>query len=257
MKVAILYSGAIRHLAETLRNNLMDFDYYDSEIDLYFSTWDHMGYADRINSPDYITYPRVLPPDTKVTNQLIEDIVGYTLHPFTMPAGAYKRKAKIKAINIEKYVPNSYKFDILNGTDNNGLSAQYYKIWDCFTLLDNDINYDLLVRCRGDFTIHRNNKTYLADMVANNKIVFPSKIWYNHSFNSESRAINEMMWVSNKELMKKACSIYNNVDKMNAIIQSRNQKETNYGESICFLNLEAENMLDNICTFDFDYTIYR
>lgn len=255
MKIAIMYSGAIRHLANTLRSNLMDFYFHDNSIDLYFSTWEHMGYADRINSPDYIPYTRILPPDTKVTKQLIEDIVSYAVKPTPL---AYKINTNIKAINIEEYIPNSYKFDILNGTDNNGLSAQYYKIWDCFKLLDDNINYDMLIRCRGDLMLTKNDKTHISNMVLNNnKIVFPSKIWYNYSWSSEHRAINEMFWISNKELMRKACNIYNNTDKMNAIIKSRNQKEKNYGESICFLNLEAENMLDNIHTFDFDYNVYR
>lgn len=249
MKIAIMYSGAIRQLLHSLRNNLLAFDYADT-IDLYFSTWDHIGYVDKLNSPDYITYPKSFPFETVVSEELIRDIVSYCSFPSII-----KSKINIKAIKIETYNNQNYKLDLINKTDNIGLHAQYYKIWDCFNLLQDD--YDLLVRCRCDLLLNNFDKDTILNNVLDNKIVFPSKIWYNHPWTTDSRTINEMIWISNKNLMKKACNIYNNTDNINQIIKQRRQKEKNYGESITFLNLEAENLIDNIATFDFNYNVLR
>lgn len=58
-------------------------------------------------------------------------------------------------------------------------------------------------------------------------------------------------------MMKKACNIYNNGDKINSIIFNNKMKNVNYGESICFMNLKAENLVDNIYCYDFNYNILR
>ena len=240
MKIAILYSGTIRNLNETINNNIDCFNYGD--IDLYFSIWDHIGYSDRINSPDYIMSNRILDKDTKITEDIIRNIVPQNIN--------------IKAIKIEKYNPDDYMLDLINGTDNPGLHAQYYKILDCFNLLDDSENYDFIVRLRCDlFLQEKISKEYI--MECNNQIIFPSKIWYDYCWTAERSSINEMMWISNKELMKKVCNIYNNGDKINSIICNKNMTDPNYGESICFMNLMAENIAGNIKTFDFNYLVLR
>ena len=240
MKIAILYSGTIRNLNETINNNIDCFNYGD--IDLYFSIWDHIGYSDRINSPDYIMSNRILDKDTKITEDIIRNIVPQNIN--------------IKAIKIEKYNPDDYMLDLINGTDNPGLHAQYYKILDCFNLLDDSENYDFIVRLRCDlFLQEKISKEYI--MECNNQIIFPSKILYDYCWTAERSSINEMMWISNKELMKKVCNIYNNGDKINSIICNKNMTDPNYGESICFMNLMAENIAGNIKTFDFNYLVLR
>jgi hypothetical protein len=241
MKTAILYSGTIRTLAETIVNNIECFNY--GEVDLYFSLWDYVGYSDRINSPDYLMSERKLDKNTIITKELIESIVP--------------KNVNIKIIKVEQYNANSYNLDLINGMDNSGLHAQYYKIWDCFNLLDEKINYDLIVRCRCDIILNNKmDQKELMENVANNRIIFTSKIWYDHPWNNHTE-INEMMWISNKELMRKACNIYNNADKINSIIKSDNKTDKNYGESICYMNLAAEGITDNIMTFDFNYNVLR
>lgn len=241
MKIAILYSGAIRTLIDTIENNLNYFS--GAEIHLYFSIWDHMGYADKINSPDYILSDRSIPANTVVSDSLIQSMV---------PEGVI-----IKAIKIEKYDPKNYSLDLINsGIDN--LHAQYYKIWDCFTLLDKMENYDFIVRMRCDILL--NKQIWIEELKQlsdDNKIVFTSKIWYNHPKTPDNRSINEMFWISGQELMGKACNIYNNTAKMNQIIKDRGQAEMNYGESVCYMNLEAEDMADKVELFDFDYVVLR
>ena len=55
--------------------------------------------------------------------------------------------------------------------------------------------------------------------------------------------------------MKKACNVYNNVDKINKIILDKTKK--NFGENICYMNLEVENIVNNIITFNFNHNIIR
>lgn len=242
MKIAILYSGAIRTLAETIENNLKCFQYAD--IDLYFSIWDHVGYSDRINSPDHIFSKREIEKSTLITQDLVRSLVP--------------SKINIKNIKIEKYEPIKYNFNLINSLDNSGLSAQYYKILDCFNLLDDNINYDAIIRSRCDIVLNNNiDQQYLEKMLHDDKIIFPSKIWYDHSWDTNKRALNEMFWIATKDLMKKTCNIYINSHKINKVITAHSSKELNYGEGINFMNLEAENLLKNISTFDFDYQILR
>jgi hypothetical protein len=241
VKIAILYSGLIRMLPETIQNNL---DYFSgNDIDLYFSLWDNVGYTDQINAPDNIYSKRLLPAETKITENYVRDIIPQHIN--------------IKKIKIETN-KNDIQFDLINGMDRPSLRQQYYKIWDCYNLLDRSIQYDAIIRLRCDLLL--NNKIdfdYLFQSVLDNKIIFASKIWYDFTWKPGIECINDMIWISNDNLMQKACNIYMNADKINNIILSKNTNEINFGERICFMNLEAEKIIDNILTFDFDYQVLR
>lgn len=240
MKIAILYSGLIRTLTETIDNNLNYFG--DAEIDLYFSTWTNVGYTDQINAPDNVISARKLDEKTVITEQLLRHIV---------PA-----KANIKKVKIETYQPNMCQFDLVNGLDRVGLAPQYYKTWDCYRLLEGQ--YDAVVKLRCDLFLRQQiDLDYLFGQVAEDKIVIPSKTWYDFTYQTGNNSVNEMMWIANQEVMKKACSIYINQDKINAIIRSNKQTHLNYGESISLLNFQAEGLVDGIRTFDFDYLVMR
>lgn len=242
MKIAILYSGALRNLAETIDNNLSLFP--NCEIDLYFSTWEHMGYSERINSPDYIPGSRVIPAESAVSEGLIRSLVP--------------KKCNIKNIKIEKYEPTDYRFDLKNGLDNEGLAAQYYKIKDCYDLLDSDIEYDLIVRLRCDVLFTRRmNVERMKEIVDAGRLIFTDKIWYNHSHNKTTASINEMFWIGKGKIMRKACSIYDNADKINEVIDDQKMVNANYGESICWMNLYAQSIEDEVEIFDFDYRVLR
>ncbi len=237
MKIAILYSGHLRNYAEVIHNNIEYFR--GADIDLYFSLWDNIGYTDHLNDLDYINSNRIIDNDILITSKLIEK---YT-----------PKSVNIKSIKIEKYTP--YSLNLINGI-NNGLANQYYKIFDCFNLINDQ--YDFLIRLRCDVLL--NNQIDIKElhrMILNNKIVFNTKVWYNHPKSDEITSINEMIWISNYKLMKKSCNIYNNEKKINEIITKRKIDWKNYGENITHMNLEAEKILDNIELFDFDYTILR
>ncbi len=238
MKLAICYSGAIRSLPETIENNLNFFK--DFDIDLYFYTWDHVGYSPRINSPDYIMGKRTL--NCQINQEVISGIV----------------KRKIKNIRVEKYIPSQYTFELFNGLDNIGLIAQYYKLRDCYNLIDKNIKYDGIVRIRCDILLRNKINFYdIEHCIKNNKIIVPNNIWYNHLKNSSNIDINEMIWISNPYQMNKLCNIYNNSSKINKLIREKKFQETNYGERISGLNFEAEGLNNSLYLHDFDYQIIR
>jgi hypothetical protein len=235
MKIAVLYSGTLRNLAETINNNIDCFRSISNNIDLYFSIWDHVGYVDHLNAPDYIKSNRLINKNEIVTLKLIEEIIPLNVN--------------VKHIKIEKYLDKQFNFELINGLDNNGLKAQYYKIFDCLSLVEE--NYDLMIRMRCDILIDKMPEIKI------DKISFFSRIWHNHYWQPGFRSINEMFWVAPPEMMKKACNIYNNCEKINRVIIDKNQQDTNYGESICYMNLEAEEMVNNIQMLDIDYKVLR
>ena len=238
MRIAILYSGLLRTLPETINNNLNYFNGCD--IDLYFSLWDRVGYADQINAPDNIRGKRLL-----MEGRIDEEIVRKIIPP----------TVEINRLKIEPH--KECQFDLINGLDHNGLAGQYYKNWDCFELLNDEIEYDIIVKMRCDLLL--NNQINVQDLaeLTKEKIVFASKIWYDYSWHTGLTNLNDMLWIGNKEIMRKACRTYHNVDKINVLIKKREQMHLNYGEGICYLNLEAEEMSDRIHTFDFDYQVVR
>lgn len=242
MNVAILYSGYIRNLPETIYNNLDCFN-GASNIDLYFSVWDRVGYVSNINSPDFLHSQRLLAADTAITESTIINIVP--------------RNFSIKRIKIETYNPTDYKFDLINGTNDN-INAQFYKIYDCCKLLDKNIEYDVVARMRCDFLINKKmDNSILLDLVKEDKIIFASKIWYNYTKEDHINHINDMFWITNPNIIDRTCNIYNNSYGINKVILDREQEYNNYGEDIVHMNLEAENLTRNIYTFDFDYNILR
>ena len=244
MKAALLYSGNIRTLPKTINDTLKCFLSIIDEIDLYFSIWDHPGYVDNINSPDYMS--------------AYHDFVGKIIsEQDVMRCIEQNKRVNIKTIKIENYISNSYKLNLLNETSDN-LAAQYYKILDCYNLLDDKIDYDIVARMRCDMVVKNMiDRQKLLDAIMSGKIVFIEQIWYNHYKKPGINYINDLMWIANKEVCGKACNIYDNSEKINKIITARNQTEKNYGENICYMNLEAEGLANNIELFDFSYKILR
>jgi hypothetical protein len=60
-----------------------------------------------------------------------------------------------------------------------------------------------------------------------------------------------MIWISAPDLVKKTSSIYDNLEKINNSIKNI------YGEAVCYKNLEIENILNKVKTFDFKYNVIR
>lgn len=244
MKVALFYSGALRNLAETIENNIAIFP--GCEIDFYISTWTHMGYSERINSPDYIRGERLIPNGTFVSDGLIRSLIP--------------EEVNIKAVKIEKYVPGDYTFDLIGGLDNDGLPAQYYKIKDCYDLMDKEEDYDLEVRMRCDVLFGKSpTPLEMQETVESGRIIFTEKTWYDYPHDPGNGCINEMLWIGRGRRVEKACGIYNNAEGINEEIRNQNIEamKPNYGESICWMNLVSKGIGADVETFDFDYRVVR
>jgi len=229
VKLALLYSGNIRTLPETIENNLNSFKF--ANLDLYISTWDTISYSNKINSPDYVFSKRLV--DTNVSEHMLNKLASF------------------KKIKIEKYF--NANFDLNGGLDNSGLGAQYYKIFDALQLVENISEYDALIRLRCDFKINNIiSKNLLSEYIESKNIIHTSKIWYNHEWDITKQCINEMFWIAPPCYIKQTCNIYKNIEKINKLTS-----DINYGEKICYLNLKAENLINQIKTYDFNYTILR
>lgn len=223
MKIAICYSGNLRTFSHCVKNHAEII----KEADVYFSTWDTIKFSNKDNDPWHtrITIPA---PETVTENYIINN----TPSNFT-----------IKNIKID----NEKDCVIKDIKQNKYLSYQYFKIWDAYQLiLNSHNNYDYIIRLRPDITI--DSMVYVP-----NKIVFNEYTWYNYTYNNTTKTINEMIWVSDMNRMQKSVNIYDNL----AILDSKLDKEKIFGESICFANLEHENLLQDLYTHNFNYRVIR
>jgi hypothetical protein len=231
MKVAICYSGNLRTYEHCVLNHSKLID----SADVYISTWDEIKFSDSINDNWHHKI------NLKVPDKISEDyIVEKTPSNFNIKS--------IKIDNLEKVKLKSIKE---NPVDSVGptqpLSNQYYKIKDSYDLLNKSgEEYDFVIRLRPDITIDR---FYFEK----DKIIFNNFIWYNLPFSLKEKSINEMIWISNMEFMKKACKIYDNIEKINDILSP----ESVYGESFCFQNILLENLLDHLKFENFNYRVVR
>lgn len=221
MKFAICYSGNLRTFEYCVKNHAQFF----KKADVYISTWDTISLSETINDPWHIKVDTNIP--TKVDVGYIQSLIPDNFN--------------IKDINIESY--ENYKVTPLQNY--NHLWFQYYKIKDCFNLVKDD--YDFLIRIRTDITI---NKFYFEK----GKLTFNENVWYNHKYNQNHHAhINEMIWVSDYELMEKSVRIYDNLETLNNTLPY----DKFYGESITYNSLKMENLLDSLNFFDFEYRVIR
>lgn len=223
MKIAICYSGNLRTFSHCVKNHAETI----KEADVYISTWDTIRFSDKDNDPWHI---RITIPVPKIITESY--ILDNTPSNFT-----------IKNIKID----NEKKCVIKDIKQHQYLSYQYFKIWDAYQLIINSHNnYDYIIRLRPDITI--DSMVYVS-----NKIVFNQYTWYNYAYNNTAKTINEMIWVSDMNRMQKSVNIYDNL----TILDSKLDKEKVFGESICFANLEHENLLEDLYIHNFNYRVIR
>lgn len=224
MKIALCYSGSLRTFSDCVGNHSLFF----KNPDVFISTWSNNSRSQKINDPWHKkgkgTYPN------EVTKSYIENLLPKTF--------------KLNNLNIE-----NFREDIvlpINCQNKTSLSCQYYKIKDCYDLIPEPYSYDFIIRIRGDMLI--------SDVkFSDKKLIFPDNIWYNYPASHSQRRVNEMLWISNPELMRKSTSIYKNL----LLINNQLGNNDMHGERICFQNLLNENLLDFIEYFSFKYNILR
>lgn len=221
MKIAICYGGNLRTYEYCVKNHANII----GDADVYISTWDEILVNDKINDPWHykveINLPKI------VTEDYIRSV---TPDNFT-----------IKSIKIDNY-SNTIIKPIKNHIF---LNYQYVKIKDAFNLII-DKDYDFIIRLRPDITIGQIK--YSKD-----KIIHNEYIWYDFSKRINIEAINEMIWICNPELMEKTIRIYDNLEIINDILNH----DLFYGESICYKNLQIENIINDVELFNFDYRVIR
>lgn len=221
MKIAICYSGNLR----TYEHCVLNHANVIGNADVYISTWNEISLVDKINDPWHFKINLKLP-----------EIVDIDYIQKVTP-----KKFNIKSIKIHNY--NDCVIKKLK-TDNH-LNYQYFKIKDCYNLIENDIKkYDFIIRLRPDITI----KDIAFDI---DYILFNKYIWYMWEYTGNENAMNEMIWTSTAELTHKTIKIYDNLEKINS---SMNRL---YGEAVCYKNLEIENILNKVKTFNFNYNVIR
>jgi hypothetical protein len=221
MKIAICYSGNLRTYEHCVKNHLNKI----GDSDIYISTWDEISRSNKINDPWH----------NKIDLNISEKIDANYINKVTPSS------FNIKAIKIDNYKDCPLK----NLKSDNHLNYQYFKIKDCFNLIEKDIEkYDFIIRLRPDITIQ--NISF-----DENHIIFNEYIWYNYQYAENRKAINEMIWISTPDLARKPTMIYDNLDKINNSIDSL------YGEAACYSNLKIENILDKVKIFNFKYNVVR
>lgn len=238
MKVALCYSGNFRTFNECSLNHYQFFKNISDEIDIYFSTWSDIKYTLNLNDPKHFFCKNRISENEKITENLIRQYIP--------------QNWQIKSIKIQDYnTVSNFIWKNYNLKEKN-LLYQYYKIKDCFDNLDRSQNYDLIVRIRPDITL---NKLVLKDRIIeevnNKKIIFNTNVWYNYPFSN--RDINEMLWISNYDLMEKSAKIFDNFSKIKQNVGDSGM----YGEKICYTNLILEGIQDSVVFFDFDYNVIR
>lgn len=231
MKLAICYSGNLRTYEYCVKNHSSLVE----QADVYISTWDEIKFSNSINDDWHYKI-----------NLEVPDIINEDYIISKTPKNLNIKKIKID--NLDVVSLKKIKENPLFSDDRiQGLSNQYFKIKDCFDLVVNSgIEYDYIIRLRPDITI---DKLYFEK----DKLIFNNFIWYDLDFSIKKQAINEMVWVSNMELMKRSCKIYDNIESIN----DRLIDDEIYGESYCFQNLLIENLIDYIKLEKFNYRVVR
>lgn len=216
---AILYSGNLRTYEHCVKNHARIF----GECDVYFSVWDQWGYVDKINDPwhERLHGRR----QDRITKSLIEKLTPDCF--------------KIKQIVINSYDDVQFGFELQK---NNYLLYQYYKIFDCFSLLEKQ--YNEIVRMRCDITIQ--GAEFKDGMLTCN-----SNIYYGKG--RTKWGMNEMIFGGNYEIMNRACRIIENAKDINDELPEK----LVVGECFFYKHLEREGLLDKIYYYDFNFRVKR
>lgn len=236
MKIALLYSGNFRTFNDCTQNHLEFFGDVFDNIDVYFSTWSEIKYTPWLNDPVHsYSNDRILE-TTKVNEDLIKNYIP--------------KKWNLVSVDIQDYNSVDHlKFD----ESDKSLILQYYKIKKCFDLVPKKNDYDLLIRMRPDIKIgNKLGFDLLSHLVESKKILFNTNVWFDYPFQKKNSNINEMIWISNYDLMEKSSRIYDNFQTIKNTL-GKNM----YGESCCYQNLLLENIVDHLEFFNFEYTVIR
>lgn len=229
MKIAICYSGNFRTFNECVENHAQIFNSLSENIDVYFSTWSTINYVDTLNDPIHFRRQEKLSENTEINEAF-----------------------------VKKYIPQNWNLvkckidEYSNFIFSHNLQYQYFKIKDCFSLINNPNEYDIIIRMRTDVKLNSfMSKESFLNEIQNNKLIINQYTWYNYSFCN--RDMNEMFWFSNPNIAEKMVNVFDNFE----LLKNQLQNDEFYGERVCYKNVCTEKLENNISIFNFNYNVIR
>lgn len=218
MQLALCYSGSVRTFAHCISSHAA----LIPSADIYIATWTNPQRISKVAPPWYEKAEINVP--EKITRDYLESLLPEHFH--------------LRGCLVEDYFtcPPVYK-----GYE--GLFYQYHKIRQAFSMVPDE--YDLIARLRMDISLR-----YFPNSPTE-KILHDPYVWADEKI--LNKKMNEMIWVSNYELMDKTTRIVDNLGK----IKSMTNQHTFFGESICYHNLLLENVMDRVDFFEYGYKVWR
>lgn len=235
MKIAVCYSGGLRTFKKCYQQNHEVISKL-GDVDYYISTWEKPCYTKVARFDDVLAingttiYDDLLSPDEKVTYGYLNSLMKFS------GKAIHSMETMDRIIEPSRELP----WHIMSPAR---LYCQYFQMAYCFYELVPKDHFDIVIRLRPDVTIEK-----LPE-------IDPEKIYINHMTYPgcpavETDSINEMIYVSNYDNMKKICKIYENIpDLWN--------KDDAFGEKMSWKNFQKENLLDKCETFDFGLKVVR
>jgi hypothetical protein len=239
-KIAILLSGHIRNL--NILNSIIDISKRHS-VDLFVFSWDNVGLKG------------------KETN--LNDEVDYKLIESRL-----SKLPNVKAYKIE----NNKKFILKNqnskvtylnySSPEVFIKSQLYSIHNSFKLLEeyvknNDVEYEMVVKCRmdSDFIRFNPDSSLFKDINENNIIFVPNSdcdhihpdygtscwacdnMYYKHNLKrvhifEHTNIVCDLFAYGSFKSMKKYCSLYNEYDKLNETFTEENLRSIENGDIV-------------------------
>lgn len=255
MRIALLYSGQLRTLAETIESNIAYFKQFDDDvqIDLFFSLSTKMGYVNTLNDERHVYGSRRMKDEYAglgMLDLIIDRVLCKKLKKAVLKKCAAIENTPLMNFEIQHSCPHPLMVD----SDKKNLIYQYYKIWNCYKMMKNPEEYDLIVRMRCDVILQSPPPAViLQDCLELGRLMVNNFVWANHK--SETM-VNEMFFMGSPAVMAKACNIFNNFKAINGLIENKVCQA--FGESIFYGSLLTDNLApDRLYKFDFDYKVIR
>ena len=226
MKIAICYSGMFRNFKENVDNNIKHLiSKYDSDV--YLSFWDIYGFSTFRTKFDIKNNDEILD-DAK------EDVLN-KLKPKNFEFESYSKLNNFFEEESNKYTharetPPPYCKNML---------SMWYKVEKCGKMVeDSGINYDLIIRLRGDISF---NSDLILQQPKENTIYSPLQGSWNSS-------MNDQIAYGNKDVMHIYSDLYNKLPNI-----WLNSGTSIAPEAILYKHMENNNILME--SFDLYYNL--
>ncbi len=253
MKIALLYSGQLRTLAETIATNLAYFKACGAtHIDIYVCITNNVGYRNKLNDYRYVPgYRAVAKPFITIgdLDKIIEPYLNETVGKGTCVV----KTIPFKLPNGETDIWESHQHFF-----NHNLITQYYLMQECINMVGHKrlSEYDMLVRMRTDVVLQNTiNAQHLKGYICADQLIVDKHIYGNVE---SSTMVNDGFFMGSPQVMFTACNVYENFKFLQSQIEDYCDNEfTNTPGSIFYCNLVIEEFDTRIIKHDFNYRVLR